>query len=966
MACKERFGVRTQHRSCKSSFLARSACLWLAMSWSGLLSNDLALQTRGAESDGAYLQRHALDVGQALESLDSPLPTSMADRLSRLCQQTDGDEAAIQRILDSQSIACVTIDADRRLAVRCSQPSIKLQQNGWTCFLVKVINQAGFQGRLDVRSPNSEPLFVETRGQTRMMQEEMFTEEQLAERFLALSLHRNSPLKPLLSGHRVEYMILQVYSKRAGRLIADLDFYIGDYYQNMRALESSYLGCSVDGVDQVGLRGVYFNGDKPSGTPVLHRVDRTIDFDWGQDTTPGLAVDRARFAARWTGWLIAPKSGRFRLGIRSNDGSRLYLSGKLIVSNWSLQGSTLRTAEVTLKGGERYDLVVEYFQGGGSASMRLEWDDGPLNPTRIRLQCDIASAVPVLLRILDDDGLPCMASLTVTDGIQRYERLPANQNRQYGQFLNHGLSDYERRAQREYEYFPENLQGIYPLPSKRLAAFDPYPDQYFHAQVYRKDGDYILLPPGSFRVTATRGPEYIKQTRTITVPERAGAHKEEFRLQRWISMRQHGYYSSDSHIHASGCCYYTNPEEGLRPEHIWRFQQGEDLNVANVLNWGGNWFHQKSHFTGRDYPHSDHHHLLRYNVEVSGFPSSHAGHVVLLGLREDDYPETEAIEDWPTWNLPILRWAKGQNALTGYAHSGWGLTPMNATWDLPNYETPRMNDIGANEFIVTVTEDVVDFYSVGDTPITWELNMWYHILNCGFRPRLSGETDFPCIYDERVGEARSYVKLNGPLTYQSYLDGLRRGSGYVSGGRCHIAELTVDGVELGSGDSTLELQEARQVDVMANVVALLSPKPDEVGRSVAASGLDRQPYWHIERARIESTRNISVELVVNGIAVDSKMITADGRWNHLSFTHRIDKSSWIALRVFPCAHTNPVFVTVDGKPIVEHESARWARRAVDQCWRMKRDQISQWELPDAIDTFDRARAVYDRLTDLSK
>jgi FPC/CPF motif-containing protein YcgG len=33
-----------------------------------------------------------------------------------------------------------------------------------------------------------------------------------------------------------------------------------------------------------------------------------------------------------------------------------------------------------------------------------------------------------------------------------------------------------------------------------------------------------------------------------------------------------------------------------------------------------------------------------------------------------------------------------------------------------------------------------------DTPFVWELNIWYHTLNAGFRTRISGETDFPCIY----------------------------------------------------------------------------------------------------------------------------------------------------------------------------------------------------------------------------
>ena len=33
----------------------------------------------------------------------------------------------------------------------------------------------------------------------------------------------------------------------------------------------------------------------------------------------------------------------------------------------------------------------------------------------------------------------------------------------------------------------------------------------------------------------------------------------------------------------------------------------------------------------------------------------------------------------------------------------------------------------------------MDFYSAGDTPSHWELNIWYHSLNCGYKVRLSGE-----------------------------------------------------------------------------------------------------------------------------------------------------------------------------------------------------------------------------------
>ena len=126
-----------------------------------------------------------------------------------------------------------------------------------------------------------------------------------------------------------------------------------------------------------------------------------------------------------------------------------------------------------------------------------------------------------------------------------------------------------------------------------------------------------------------------------------------------------------------------SPEEGVRPEHMWRQVLGEDLNVASVLTWGPCWYHQKTFFTGKVHPLSTGQNILRYDVEVSGFPSSHAGHVCLLRLQEDDYPGTSTIEEWPSWTLPVLQWAKGQGGVVGYAHSGWGLEPVTPTEDLP-------------------------------------------------------------------------------------------------------------------------------------------------------------------------------------------------------------------------------------------------------------------------------------------
>jgi hypothetical protein len=241
---------------------------------------------------------------------------------------------------------------------------------------------------------------------------------------------------------------------------------------------------------------------------------------------------------------------------------------------------------------------------------------------------------------------------------------------------------------------------------------------------------------------------------------------------------------------------------------------------------------------------------MRYDVEVSGFPSAHAGHVCLLRLQEDDYPGTSTIEEWPSWTLPVLQWAKGQGGVVGYAHSGWGLEPVTPTDDLPNYVMPKMDGIGANEYIVTVTQDAVDFYSAGDTPAPWELNMWYHTLNTGFRTRLSGETDFPCIFDERVGLARSYARQEKNLDYDSYVEAIRNGRSYVSEGRSHIIDFFINNLELGTNGSEVSLESAQPVRITAKAAAYLLLNQNATGAQIASKKMDEQPYWHLERARV--------------------------------------------------------------------------------------------------------------------
>jgi hypothetical protein len=564
-----------------------------------------------------------------------------------------------------------------------------------------------------------------------------------------------------------------------------------------------------------------------------------------------------------------------------------------------------------------YRIIQLYSRDRGRREAQIGFDVGQgsqdigfRNDVPILFEC--LPSKDVTLRVLDEDGKPTTASFVIRD----------KQGRQY------------------------------PAKTKRLA-----PDFSFHPQVYREDGEKIRLPPGAYAVEVARGPEYVALRETLTVGAGRAPEEWSFRLKRWINPAASGWYSGDHHIHAAGCSHYEAPTQGVMPKDMIRHIVGEGLNVGDVLTWGPCYYYQKQFFEAKVNPLSTPTSLMRYDVEVSGFPSSFNGHLTLLGLKDQDYPGAETIEEWPSWDLPILKWAKAQGAVVGFAHSGWGLEVK--TQELPNYEMPRFDGIGANEYVVDVTQDAVDFISAVDTPAVWELNVWYHALNSGFRTRLAGETDFPCIYAERVGMGRSYVHLDGRLDYDSWVKGIRDGRAYVSDGKSHLMDFRVDGLEVGTRGSELKLDAPRKVRVTARVAALLAPAPDE---SVRGKRQDQTPYWDIERARVGSTREVPLEVVVNGRAVARRSIIADGSTREVSFDVSIERSSWVALRILPSSHTNPVFVVVGDRPIrASRRSAEWLLAAVDQCWSQKGPKISERERAEAARAYEAARQVYRRV-----
>ena len=571
-----------------------------------------------------------------------------------------------------------------------------------------------------------------------------------------------------------------------------------------------------------------------------------------------------------------------------------------------------------------------------------------------------------------------------------------------------GVSDTDGKPTIGRFTFTDESGHVYPPQAKRLA-----PDLFFQKQIYRIDGGTVYLPPGKFTMESGRGPEYrsIKQRIHVagTGKDGVGPLNIPVKLERWIQPDKFGWYSGDHHIHAAGCAHYTNPTEGVLPEHMFLYVKGEGLNVGSCLTWGPCYDYQRKFFDPKPWERSEPFTILKYDVEVSGFGSQALGHVCLLNLRDQTYPGSEGtkIKGWPTWTTPLMKWAKDQGAVTGYAHSAnglevkvpqatrrlfvfldkggkgfitkeeasagaWPLPEPFATIDadedgkvtevelaksaqrvygkLPNLNIPEMNGIGAQEIGVTTAMGVCDFISAMDTDRATEWNCWYHLMNCGFPLKASGETDFPCISGSRVGQGRVYVQLGktDQVDYAAWCKGIQQGKSYVSDGYAHALEFKVGNVAPGFGE--VKLDKAGPVKVTAKVAFAKDPVLGTAPGAQVPTGTTRK-----------------VELIVNGQVAASKDVPADDAIHDVEFEVAIAKSSWVALRQFPQMHTNAVPVLVGSKPIrASRASAKWCIGMIEQLWKVRAKDIKAEERKEAEETFKKALEIYRKIVDESQ
>jgi len=128
-----------------------------------------------------------------------------------------------------------------------------------------------------------------------------------------------------------------------------------------------------------GLKAEYYDNSNLAGEPVLTRVDPQVDFSWGSGDVPGenspdASIPVDEFSARWSGELAEDITDTYTFTITANNGFRLFLDGEPIIDFWDNPATEIRQSEpIDLVGGTSHSIQMEYYEGVGTATVRLSW-----------------------------------------------------------------------------------------------------------------------------------------------------------------------------------------------------------------------------------------------------------------------------------------------------------------------------------------------------------------------------------------------------------------------------------------------------------------------------------------------------------------------------------------------------------------------------------------------------------------
>ena len=428
-------------------------------------------------------------------------------------------------------------------------------------------------------------------------------------------------------------------------------------------------------------------------------------------------------------------------------------------------------------------------------------------------------------------------------------------------------------------------------------AFDRAERQFEYPYFHTAGSAQLTVPAGSVHVEVWRGPEYRVARADVNVPLGSRTTRR-IMLDRLDDLPARGWWSGDVHVHMNYGGAYRNT-----PEHLAFQARAEDLHVVeNLIVNKEQRIPDISYFrTGADSVSSSTF-LLMHAQE---FHTSVWGHLGLLGLTSHyllpeyaGYPNTAAASLALT-NATVADLAHAQRGVVGYVH------PFDTKPDLADTTLPLFYELPVDIALRKV--DYLEVMGYSDHLITSEI--WYRLLNCGFRlPAAAGTDAFPNFASLRgpPGLVRVFVHSGLRLDHRSWLAGLRAGRTMVTNGPLLEFSLATHGI----GD---EIRLAAGSHRLVASVRLRSNIPVDhleiIGNGKVAATIP------LRGNRMAASDTVSVAVSASG-------------WYVLRAYS--DRSEMPVLDLYPFASTSPIYVTVGDQPVRSAEDAaffvRWIER----------------------------------------
>lgn len=413
----------------------------------------------------------------------------------------------------------------------------------------------------------------------------------------------------------------------------------------------------------------------------------------------------------------------------------------------------------------------------------------------------------------------------------------------------------------------------------------------------------ITVPAGQVQVDVMRGFESQFAQKKVEV-KAEGTTQLTVRMvpfQKEISAKT-SWVSGDVHTHMNYAGTYRNT-----PAHLIEQAAAENLGIVEdlVVNKEQR-VPDISYFSTAPDPSSTADHLLLHGQE---FHTSYWGHLGLLHLTNNfivpgyaGYPNTAAASLFPA-NANVADMAHAQGALVGYVH------PYDSLPD-PSKPDPLTSELPADVALGKV--DYIEVLGFSDHESTAEV--WYKLLNCGFRLPTAAGTDFMGNYASLrgpVGLNRVYAEVpSGSLEIEPWLASIKAGHTFASNGP--LLRFSLGGEGIGG----------------------------EVHLNKVAAGKKQDVKFTAEMKSIVPVDHL--QIVCNGKVVRDLLIDPAHFSANVNGSISMETSGWCVLRAFsthseypildlyPYATTSPIYVTMAGTPLKHAADAAYFIAWVDR------------------------------------